>query len=110
MSVQILSETIEIRRASALDPSAIDEWGQPIYGADATVLTGPAGIDPLSMQEVASLSDAGAQIGDFRAITQLIGVRASDRVRRVSTGDVLEVRSVLDFGSHLELLLRKVTA
>lgn len=109
MSALILRHTIEVRRAARLSPAAVDEWNQPVYGAATAVLVGPAGIEPLTMDEVASLTDAGAQIGDFRAITPLEGILPSDSIQWLDTRQTLQIRSVLAFRRTTELLLRLVT-
>lgn len=87
---------------------AVDEWNVPAAGADSVVVSGYADIEPLTLIEVAALSDAGAQVGDFRALTHIDGILSSDRVRDAA-GRVYEVRSILPFRTHTQLLLRRVT-
>lgn len=99
---------IEVRRAAPADPATVDEWNLPVREAPAVVRTGRARIEPLTMKEVAELSDAGAQIGDYRAFTLLSGILASDTIRRTDTDETFQIRSVLDFGVDRELLLWKL--
>lgn len=111
MSAQILRQRLEIRRAALATPAAVDEWNQPTYAADTTVATVDGQIQPLSDREVATLVDAGAQIGDYKAFMFPSDVRTGDRIRVASTTVDYEVRSVVDaagIGHHLELLLRRV--
>lgn len=111
MSAQVLRHSLEVLRVSLASPAGVDEWNQPVYTSDAVVATVAAQIQPLSMTEVVALSDAGAQVGDYRAFMLPTDVRTSDRIRRVDTDETFEVRSVIDaagVGHHLELLLHRV--
>lgn len=122
-----LKQRLDILRASVVSPATMDDWNQPGENADAIAATLDGAILPLSIREVALLTDAGAQIGDFRGFldgyhvagdgTQAAtDVLSSDRVRDVTSGAIFEVRSVLPMGlpdsagqpGHYELMLRRV--
>lgn len=108
----VLRQTLEVRRAVLADPAAVDAWNQPAHTADTTVVTVAGQIQPLSMREVAALTDAGAQIGDYKAFTLPADIRASDRIRDAALPAVVyEIRGLIDaagIGDHLELVLRRV--
>lgn len=106
----LYNQQLHIRRRALASPSAVDEWNQPTYAADATVATVLGRVHQLSDREVAALSDAGAQIGDFRAYTAVTDVRDSDRVIDAA-GVQYEVRGVVNpagANHHLEILMRRV--
>lgn len=107
----LLSQSLQVLRSAPQDPAAVDDWNQPLHDADAVVTTVAGQIQPLTLEEVTALSDAGATAGDYRAFTPPADIRASDRIRRVDTDETFEIRSVIDaagVGHHLELLLRRV--
>lgn len=122
----LFDRTLEIRRDALSSPGAVDEWNQPAFDADAVNATVDGLIQPLSIREVALLTDAGAQIGDFRAFLDAYhvaaglqvatDVRSSDRLRDTVANAIYEIRSVLPTGPidstgqphHYELVLRRV--
>lgn len=104
------NQTLTVRRASPASPSSVDEWNIPALAADVTVLTLPGRIRQLGDREVTLLTDAGVQVGDFRAYTRPADIRDSDRIVDAD-GVQYEIRSRVMPGGvadHLELLLRKV--
>lgn len=102
----LFRDDIEVLRSTPTGET--NDWNQDIYGAPEVAASGKAEIQPLTLEEVGSLADAGAEIGDFRMFTLLTGIRGSDQVRRAGTDEVYEVRAVLDFGPHREVLLRRL--
>lgn len=108
---RLYNQQLQVRRAALASPAAVDEWNQPTYAADATVATVRGRVHQLTDREVATLSDAGAELGDFRAYTEIADIRDSDRV--IDAGGVqYEVRGVVNpagANHHLEILMTKVT-
>lgn len=107
----LFRQQLEVRRGSPASPATVDAWNQPTYTADTTTLTVAGQIQPLNDREVAALTDAGAQIGDFKAYTLPADIRDGDRIRD-EDGRTFEVRSSLDEAGvehHRRLLLRLVT-
>lgn len=118
----LFNRTLEIRRRDPSAPASVDDWNQPAYDADQTLATVPGTLQQLSDREVALLTDAGAQIGDYRAFLAAryvapdgtsapTDVQTADRIIDVASAAQYEVRSVIDAagrGHHLELMLRRV--
>lgn len=105
--------SLEVRRAATADPATVDDWNRPTYAADTVIATVPGQVQPLSFQEVAALADAGAVVGDYKAYLRPTDVLPSDRIRRVDTDEMFEIRAVKDaagIGHHLELLLHRVVS
>lgn len=111
MSIASLyNQDLAIRRSVPVSPAAVDEWNQPTYASDTTTATVRGRINQLTDREVALLSDAGAELGDYRAYMAPGDVRDADRIVDAAGGQY-EVRAVVNpagANHHLELLLRKV--
>lgn len=124
ISGHIRNRRLAILRAFLADPPAVDDWNQPVYDADVAIATVDGSLQPLSLREVASLTDAGAQVGDYSALVETHYVKpdgtqgttdltTADRVRDDTTGSgspIYQVKSVLASarGRHLDVLLRRV--
>lgn len=121
----LFGHTLQVRRAAPYSPASVDEWNQPTYEADATVATVRGRIEPMSVTEVALLTDAGAQLGDYRGWCAPADLRISDRIGHDETlcpmptavdlaTQTFEVRAAETKQAgdgavhHVELLLRRV--
>lgn len=115
VSRQVFRHELQILRSTAVDPATVTDWNvtPAADGTDSVVATVRGRVSPVSTQEQAELSDAGAIAGEYRALIWPMDVHESDRIRRIDTDETFEIRAKRDLGGAAKLLqleLHKVTA
>lgn len=107
-----MTQDLEIRRSVPADPAVVDEDNLPVYAADTVIATVIGLIQPVTIREQFELADTGPVVIDSRAFLRPTDVRTADRIRRVDTNEVFEVRAVRDSagqGHHYQLDLHRVS-